>query len=246
MTATTPGQVAAERRLVDVYCDESCHLEHDGHPIMVLGAASAEHDSIAELNHAIRALKVEHGYSPDWEIKWTRVSASRLPFYIALVDLFLGEPPLSFRAVVAHGKDQLAHDEFNQVHDEWYYKMYYQLLCPLLDQASAYRIYLDIKDTRGGPKVAKLHEVLANKLHDWDWEIVNRIQIVRSDEVQLMQLSDFLLGAVSYANRGLNTSDAKLAVIRHLEHGAGVNFHRNTRITDTKVNLFHWKRRGTW
>ena len=35
------------------------------------------------------ALKAEHGVSPAFEAKWTKVSPGKFGFYIALVDLFL-------------------------------------------------------------------------------------------------------------------------------------------------------------
>lgn len=231
-------------QLYNIYCDESCHLERDHQPIMVLGALSVATESAPEVNAAIRALKVAHGYDPKWEVKWTKVSQSRLPFYEALVDYFLTNDDLAFRAVVAHNKDQLRHADFAQDHDDWYYKIYYQLLQPMLTGDAGYRIYLDIKQTNGGPKVAKLHEVLTNKLRDWDAQIVQRIQILQSDQVQLLQLADLLIGAVSYSNRGLASSTAKLALMRRVELGAGVSLLRNTRMLDRKVNLFHWTPQG--
>lgn len=236
----------APRAHYDIFCDESGHLEHDLLPDMVLGAISAPHEVTSEVNAAIRALKAQHGYNPDWEVKWTGVSPSRQPFYVALVDYFLSHEGLCFRGLVAHGKEQLRHQDWNQRHDDWYYKMYYQMLQPILDPAAAYRIYLDIKDTQGGPKVRKLHEVLSNSIFDFDRQVIERIQIQRSDEIQLLQLADFLIGAVAYANRGLNQNGAKTAVIRRLERGAGVSLLRNTRLVDRKLNLFHWKPRGAW
>ena len=35
--------------LYNIYCDESCHLEQDGQPVMVLGAVWLSHDH-ARLN----------------------------------------------------------------------------------------------------------------------------------------------------------------------------------------------------
>lgn len=234
----------SDKQIYDVYCDESCHLEHDHQPLMVLGAVSVGHSATAEVNAAIRALKVAHGFDPNWEVKWSKVSESRRNFYEDLIDYFLNIEDLTFRAVVAHDKDQLRHPDFDQDHDGWYYKMYYRMLQPILSTDAAYRIYLDIKDTRGGPKAAKLHEVLTNKLRDWDSQVIQRIQILKSDEVQLIQLADLLTGAVGYANRGLASNATKLALIRRVEQGTGVSFLRNTRLLDRKVNLFHWKPQG--
>lgn len=230
------------RATFNVYCDESCHLERDGHPLMVIGAVTAPSEHAAEINAAIRALKAAHGHSPDWETKWTSVSASRLPFYLDLVDLFVDRADLAFRAVIAP-KNDLRHAEFNQTHDDWYYKIYYQTLMPILSPKAGYRIYIDIKDTRGGPKAARLRDILATKLRDWDGEVVQRIQIQRSDEIQLLQLADFLIGAVGYRNRRLETSAAKLAVVRRLEERMGLSLLVNTNVNAPKVNLLHWRPR---
>lgn len=230
-----------ELELTDIYCDESCHLERDGHDLMVLGAIAAPHARVRALADTLRDLKEAHGLPRRFEIKWTKVSPAKLDFYLAAVDLFLADPDLSFRAYVAHEKSQLRHQDFHQCHDEWYAKTYYALLRPLVETSGyRFRIYVDIKDTIGGRRVATLHRYLSNKLHDPDNRIIVRIQIVRSDEVELLQLADLLIGAVSHANRGLITSTAKQALIRRVEIGAGVSLLRGTHKTDHKVNLFHW------
>ena len=48
-----------------------------------------------------------------------------------------------------------------------------------------------------------LHEIICNNMYDFRHEIVERMQLVRSHEVELLQLADLLIGAVAYANRGL-------------------------------------------
>src|ERR1019366_7180737 len=70
----------------DVYCDESCHLENDGQRAMVLGAVWCS--SLGAAGHAreFRALKIKHGLDPKFEIKWTKVSESKIDFYLALLE----------------------------------------------------------------------------------------------------------------------------------------------------------------
>ncbi len=50
-------------------------------------------------------------------------------------------------------KSQIKHEEYNQDHDDFYYKMYYQLLSKKLVPEHSYNIYLDFKDTRSAKKV---------------------------------------------------------------------------------------------
>jgi len=69
------------------------------------------------------------------------------------VDLFLADERLRFRGLVVPVKGRLDHARFDQSHDDWYYKMYFTMLRPIFCAPHRYRIYLDVKDTRGGPKV---------------------------------------------------------------------------------------------
>lgn len=225
---------------LDIYCDESCHLERDGQELMVLGAVVVPHEHGREVTERIWAVKEAHGLPRAFEAKWTKVSPAKVDFYLALIDEFLADDALRFRGLVAHGKSQLRHADFGQDHDTWYYKMYWEMLRVIIVPPRRHRIYLDIKDTRGGTKTAKLREVLANTFHDWTNEVVERIQIARSEEIQALQLADILVGAVSYRGRGLATSTAKTAIVKRLEAGARRRLDRSTPIDAEKVNLFHW------
>jgi hypothetical protein len=64
------------------------------------------------------------------------------------------------------------------------------MLRPIFCAPHRYRIYLDVKDARGGPKTRKLHEVLANSLYDFDRQCIERVQLVRSHESELLQIAD--------------------------------------------------------
>ena len=230
----------------NVYCDESCHLEGDGIGVMVLGAVICPAGERARLADAIRALKERHGLRRDFEVKWTKVSPAKLDFYLELVDLFLLEECLTSRSLVVPDKDVLDHSRFSQSHDDWYYKMYYTLLNPVFRRDSRYRVYIDIKDTRGAPKDRKLHEVLCNSRWDFDRECVERVQQVRSHESELLQLADLLIGAIGYTNRGLLGSAAKSAIVQHLTSRLGEKALVQTSYLSTrKLNLLVWQPRGT-
>ena len=83
-----------------IYCDESCHLENDGMKAMVLGALWCPGEQRKALSRKIKVLKAEFGLPASFEIKWVKVSSGKLPFYLALLDLFFDEPLLRFRGVV--------------------------------------------------------------------------------------------------------------------------------------------------
>jgi len=143
--------------------------------------------------------------------------------------------------LIVPDKGRLQHQAFKQTHDDWYYKMYFDLLKVILEQHSVYRIFLDIKDTRSSRKVAKLHEVLTNNMYDFDRGIVRIVQTVHSHEIELLQLCDLLIGAVSYVNRGLEESPAKRALVEHMRQRSGLRLTLTTLLREEKVNLFRWK-----
>ncbi len=224
----------------NIYCDESGHLENDNIPVMVLGAIWCPLKETKQIALDIRQIKREHGLSPDFEIKWTKVSSGRLDFYLAVLDYFFKNRDLHFRALIVPDKSILDHSMHNQNHDDFYYKMYFDMLKTILSPDDRYRIYLDIKDTRGGAKVEKLHEVLSNNIYDFSREIIEWVKIVRSNEVEQVQLSDLLIGTVAYANRGLTTSPAKVQMVENMQRLSRYKLTQTTLFRENKVNLFRW------
>ncbi len=238
------GSGMTEPRRFNVYCDESCHLEHDGIPVMAWGAVTCPTEAGPAIFQAIRALKQAHGLGGGFEAKWTKISPAKADFYLALIDLFLAEDRLRFRGLLVPDKSLLDHARFDQSHDDWYYKMYFTLLRPLFTAPHCYRIYLDVKDTQGGPKTRRLHDYLAKSLHDFDRQCIQRVQQVRSHESELLQLSDLLIGALTYANRNLATSAAKRALVDRLRAGLGPNaLSRTSPFSRTKFNILVWRAR---
>jgi hypothetical protein len=233
-----------QQHLFNVYCDESCHLEHDEIPVMAWGAVYCSAAETHAIANVLRELKTEHGLAPDFEAKWTKVSPGKADFYLALVDRFLADDRLRFRGLVVPDKGLLDHQRFDQSHDDWYYKMYFTMLRPIFCAPHRYRIYLDLKDTRGGPRTRKLHEVLANSLYDFDRECIERVQQVRSHESEMLQIADILIGALTYANRNLAGSPAKSAIVARLRERLGQNaLTRTSTFAATKFNILVWRSR---
>jgi hypothetical protein len=228
----------------NIYCDESCHLEHDQQKVMALGALWCPADKASDSFARIREIKVRHGLKPAMEIKWTKVSPAKLDFYLDLVDYFFDNADLHFRALVVPDKSKLNHARFEQTHDDWYYKMYFELLNVLLDPKASHRIYLDYKDTRGAAKVAKLEEILRSSQYDFQRRIIERVQLVRSHEVELVQLADLLTGAIRYANQAQLTRPAKATIVAHIRKHSGYSLNRTTLLKESKLNVFRWEASG--
>lgn len=235
--------------LYNIYCDESCHLQNDGNDIMVLGGISCPTKHAKETNLKIRQIKESYGlgknkYGSEMELKWTKVSKNKMGMYKELIDLFFELDYLSFRGVIIKGKSRLNHELFLQDHDEWYHKMYYYLLREMVRIGEKYNIYLDIKDTNSAEKVEFLQKVLNRSLYDFYDETVRRVQTIRSDEVNILQLTDFFIGSLSYVNRGIVSSEAKLEIIDYLKYCSGLDLEHTTPLRSQKFNIFVWTPRG--
>lgn len=225
----------------NIYCDESCHLENDRQPAMVLGAVWCPLDKARPISERIREIKARHGLPSSFEAKWTKVSPAKRIFYMDLVDYFFDDNDLHFRALVIPDKSVLRHDLYGHDHDTWYYKMYFDMLKAIFDPQARYRIYLDIKDTRSAAKIAKLHDVLCNNIYDFQRQIIERVQTVRSHESQPLQLADLLTGVISYTNRGLSGNSAKEALVERMRKRSGYDLTRTNLLRETKVNIFVWQ-----
>jgi len=208
---------------------------------MTLGTVYCPTSSVHEANVAIRRIKAEHAFNREAEVKWTKVSAAGVPLYAALLEYFFAQDELHFRALVIPDKSKLHHESFGQTHDEWYYKMYFEMLKAILSPVDRYRVYLDIKDTRGANRVAKLQEVLCNNMYDFSSSIIERVQTVRSDEVELLQLTDLMIGALSYAHRGLSGNKGKQDLIDLIRERTRLNLMQSTLPRANKFNLFIWQ-----
>jgi hypothetical protein len=224
------------------YCDESCHLENDGINFMILGSIKLPREKKEIIYKEIKDIKIKHGLSPNMEIKWTKVSLGKIEFYEEVIEYFFKNPNLKFRAVVASKENLVFGNEENDDYASWYYKMYFQLLNKFMSPRRKNRIFLDIKDSRGGKRIKKLRDILI-------WENMNRkfirdINQVHSNTSEVLQLTDLLIGALGYYNRGLNSNKGKMRIVKKLleyTNELGIDITKTTRIDERKFNVFYWK-----
>lgn len=213
----------------NIYCDESTHIENDKQPYMILSYISTPYHLLKIHNKNIRKLKIEHFYRG--EMKWSSLSKSQFAFYEAIIKYFF-ENDLKFRAIVIN-KSKLDHKAYNQSHSEFYDKMYYQLLYKKIDPENNYNIYIDIKDTYSYLKARSLKTYLEKKHNK-----IRTLQIIRSYESELMQLTDVLMGAINYKLRGLDKVIAKNDLIYQIENRYGKSITVQTKPEEEKFNLF--------
>lgn len=219
-----------------IFCDESCHLQHDGADIMVLGAIHCSTEKALTLTKHIKWLRHQHQYHT--EIKWTKLLGKQLPFYQALIDLVLDDTEIKFKATVVQHKATLDHDTFNAgSHNTFYYKMFFYTLCDFLQEGREYRIYMDYMDTLGSEKTKTLCEVLQAKNK---YNLNVRAFIVQSYEAQLIQLCDLIIGAIAYKNRNdiEHKSEIKNQIIAYLEQKLGHELDYGSPPWERQFNIF--------
>lgn len=228
------------KKLINIYCDESCHLENDKSKSMALGCIWCPKEKSNEINRYLRDLKQKSGLSQSFETKWVKVSPGKIDYYLSMVNYFFDNNDLHFRVLIIPNKSLLDHEKYKQSHNTFYYKMYFEMLKIIINPTKRYRIYLDIKDTWGGLKTQKLHEILCNSIYDFPHEIIEKIQIVRSSEIEILQLCDLLLGAMGAVSREITKSPAKLEVIKYIHRRSGYQLTHTTLIQEPKFNIFYW------
>ncbi|MGV8948808.1 MAG: DUF3800 domain-containing protein [Candidatus Paracaedibacter sp.] len=86
--------MARSPKLINVYCDESCHLQSNEDHVMALGAIYCPQEKTHEVSERIRELKVQYKIKKSLELKWSKVSPSKKDFYISLI--VITQPPLGW------------------------------------------------------------------------------------------------------------------------------------------------------
>lgn len=212
----------------NLYCDESCHLENDGKPFMFLGYTCVAYNQLRGITERINDLKDKHGFRG--EIKWSRVSMSQYRFYEDLIKYFF-ETEMTFRCI-GIVKDKIDYEKYNKTYDEFYYTMYYTLLNYKIDTFCNYNVYLDIKDSLSANKVNYLKNILNTK-----FGVFRNVQNIRSNESLIMQVTDLIMGAISYKHN--NTEQKNVAKVKLIDKISSIS---NESLRDTnynqKLNLF--------
>jgi len=229
----------------EIYCDESrqelfrTRRKAQG-VYVIIGGVWIEATKRTYYKDLIRQLRERHRVYG--EFKWNRVSPSRLDFYLDLVHLFFREE-MRFRCVVL-ARDEMDAVRFHEADEElMFYKFYYQLLHPWILDLNRYRIFVDMKTNRVPNRLRTLKRVLSNA--NLTSEILD-VQALPSKEVDLIQLTDVLIGAVGYAFHNLKTSDAKRCVVGEIERFLPSHQIQPTWKGEEKFNIFRFRPGGGW
>lgn len=213
-----------------IYCDESRHTSDSGDRYMVIGAVSCPASRKRDLVRRVHNLRAIH--STQGEFGWKRLSPNKRQFYWDVMALFVNEADLQFRCIVVDKREFISDDA-----ELGFYKLYYQMLVHWLGPECAYRIYLDFQQNREQGRFRVLHDILSHKLS-------GRAQILSlepsdSSELDLMQLTDLLIGAVGYTWNCRTESATKVAFCHDLARALGrSSLAGGTGPSEVKFNVF--------
>lgn len=224
---------------MNYYIDESCHLLNDNSNYMVLGVLFCEKENVKFISNQIKKIKRKHGIANSFKIKSTKVSDSKPEFYMELLNFFLKCSYVHYRAIVID-KRKLQHKQFDQTHDDFYYKMTY-LLMKRLQYGFENNIYIDYKDIHSYQRSQELKNYLNYTADFNSIGIEFSAQPINSKDSVLMQMCDLITGLVTYANRGLKTNDGKLRLIYFLESSLRIRL--NMTNYNNKLNILEWEGR---
>ncbi len=217
----------------NIYCDESTHLEYDGQPYMIYGYVSIAYNQMKLAKKQIARIK--ETYNHRGELKWTDISEKTYPLYKEIVDYFF-MTDCNFRAVIVD-KSQIDNNRPDYTFNDFYFRMYFQLLHHKIDMENVYNIYFDIKDTCSQKKLHKLRDILK-----WNATIRN-FQFMRSHESCFIQLADVLMGAINYhlrIEKGIleGKSVAKRKIVQTIREHTNLPLNTTTIKDAKKFNLF--------
>jgi len=227
----------------EIYCDESRQENFSRRDVpdhfVLIGGIWLPTLLRQELKLKIGELRKDHTvYS---EFKWNKVSPSREDFYVNLIQLFFREP-IRFRCIVL-AVDELDAVTFHQNDIElMFYKFYYQLIHHWILGQNSYRVFVDLKTNRVHDRVTSLHQCLSRSNLNSD---IHSVQALPSHELDILQLTDVLIGAVGYRFHGEQKSRAKLAVCEEIEKHIGSRISHTPR-GEEKFNIFRFRPHGGW
>ncbi|HOG31553.1 MAG TPA: DUF3800 domain-containing protein [Candidatus Syntrophosphaera sp.] len=224
-----------------IFCDESGHLLDLQQKVMVLGALQAPKERVASISAKLKQIKRDHGLNEHWELKWTKISNSKIDYYKSIIDYFMDEKDLHFRCVVVPDKNILDHERFDRSHDDFYYVMFYYALREMIYNRNSYDVFFDYKDAFQSEKLYVLKKYLQDQC------VINvdslRLHTIQSYESQLIQLTDLLIGVIGYANKEIKSSAAKTELVDYTQSQVKVSLVRSSALFNKKFNVFVWSPR---
>lgn len=197
---------------VSIYCDESRHEGQSSQHYMVIGGLWLPREKRDEILANLRAIQAKHGITG--ELKWGKVSLTKLAGYKAVADFIASRTDIHFRCIVVD-KSKVDHDKYFQNDRQLgFWVFYWHCLKQWMGNGNTYFISIDFKpeSLRSGPR--RLRNALEKECIKRCW--LKSLECVDSQHNLFCQVADVFIGAVGYEQNALIGSPAKAALARHI------------------------------
>jgi Protein of unknown function (DUF3800) len=211
--------------IVEVYIDESSQTKHR---YLVLGAVAIELPNSQKITAALAKARLPE--LPHGETKWTKVSKSKLAAYKRMIDAFFdNQEDVHFHSLFVD-TTRLNHKKFNQGDSEIGFNKEIYLLANKIGQIYPehyFHVYPDHRDTKNSPEELRLilNRGAAKRGDKRDWPM-RRCQFRDSKTVQLLQLTDVLIGSIAFQLNGHHKAEgasaAKIELAEYIMKWAGI------------------------
>lgn len=235
--------------LSDIYIDESSQTKNR---FLVIGGITVETLSVAAADEAIAKLRLPE--LPFGEMKWGKVSRSKLRAYGRLAKGFFDHPvlrPLHFHCLVVdtYALDHAKHNEGSR--EIGFNKEIYQLAAKFarLYPSRLFHLYPDYRDTNQRPEDLRLilNRGRAKKGDRRDWPF-RRCHFRDSKLTPLLQVVDVLTGAVAWCINDhaaeAGSSESKDRLSKYILQRAGVSDCKKSTTISGKFTIWHRELQG--
>jgi hypothetical protein len=176
-----------------VYCDESRHDGAAHNRFMSIGSLWLPRSLKESITKDFRALRESIGLKG--EIKWSKVSETKLDAYKQIVDFFFAQSDLRFRVIVVDQTKVDLHTFHGNDRELGFYKFYFEMLEKWLVPDHQYLILLDYKRNKGADRYTTLRRVLEKSTRGKAW--IDDLTVIDSHQSPLSQITDLLAGATA-------------------------------------------------
>lgn len=201
----------------------------------------------------IRGLRDEHNYP--YEIKWQKVKARYVEFYIDLVDVFFDTNWMWFHCLLV--ERAVVRRELHASMDEAHRKHFVMLLANKVRRSlrafptrqQTFRVWVDPMPSSYSKANEAASVILGHIIEKSgsSREVIEGVYPHVSHATPSIQLSDLLLGAVAACREGKAESQAKTEIMAHVASRLGwPSLRHDTLPNERKFNVwvFHDKTRG--
>lgn len=227
----------------NIYCDEASTTQAR---YMLIGGLWVPQETEPGIREALRQVRSKHNLTA--EMKWTKVSRSKLSAYQDFVDVFFDTPRLAFNCILVD-THMLDYNAYHGGDEELgFYKFYFQLVSHKLWNGNLYWLFTDERSTRKPYRLSVLKLVVNRWCRGHrgaNTDLLRAVEPKCSTNEDLIQVADILLGATAYAWNERGNSPAKVALATHLANRLGwESLRMETLPSAFKFNIWYWRPRG--